>query len=67
VNDIGADLHDWQSEEMKALGPEGRGRLIIMDQTPPGSITFAPDTMAARSTAYRTPLWYLAGPDSGDD
>jgi hypothetical protein len=22
------DLHDWHSDEMKALGPEGRGKLI---------------------------------------
>lgn len=30
----GDDIHDWDSDEMKALGPEGRGKLI-MDQMQP--------------------------------
>jgi len=33
------DLYDWESEEMKALGPEGRGKLI-MDQMAPRSYSW---------------------------
>jgi hypothetical protein len=82
------DLHDWNSDEMKALGPEARGKLIMdsvaprsyswmtnqdglkylheheIGGAPPGSFAVsAPDTMASRTTASRTPLWYMEGSD----
>jgi hypothetical protein len=33
------DLHDWTSDEMKALGPEARGKLI-MDSVAPRSYSW---------------------------